>query len=72
MLQKALELGKKPIVVVNKVDKPNCRPDEVQEEVFDLMLSLIHIYDFILCLLQVSCIQDRTWIPEQRRHFESR
>ncbi len=40
VLQKALELGKKPIVVVNKVDKPNCRPDEVQEEVFDLMCSL--------------------------------
>ena len=40
VLHKALELGKKPIVVVNKVDKPNCRPDEVQEEVFDLMCSL--------------------------------
>ncbi len=40
VLQKALELGKKPIVVVNKVDKPNCRPDEVPEEVFDLMCSL--------------------------------
>lgn len=40
VLQKALELGKKPIVVVNKVDKPNCRPDEVQEDVFDLMCSL--------------------------------
>ena len=40
VLQKAVELGKKPIVVVNKVDKPNCRPDEVQEEVFDLMCSL--------------------------------
>lgn len=40
VLQKALDLGKKPIVVVNKVDKPNCRPDEVQEEVFDLMCSL--------------------------------
>lgn len=40
VLQKALELGKKPIVVVNKVDKPNCCPDEVQEEVFDLMCSL--------------------------------
>ena len=40
VLQKAIELGKKPIVVVNKVDKPNCRPDEVQEEVFDLMCSL--------------------------------
>ncbi len=40
VLQKALEMGKKPVVVVNKVDKPNCRPDEVQEEVFDLMFSL--------------------------------
>lgn len=40
VLQKALELGKKPIVVINKVDKPNCRPDEVQEEVFDLMFNL--------------------------------
>ena len=40
VLSKALDLGKKPIVVVNKVDKPNCRPDEVQEEVFDLMFSL--------------------------------
>ena len=40
VLQKAIELGKKPIVVVNKVDKQNCRPDEVQEEVFDLMFSL--------------------------------
>ena len=40
VLQKALSMGKKPIVVVNKVDKPNCRPDEVQEEVFALMFSL--------------------------------
>ena len=40
VLQKALGLGKKAIVVVNKVDKPNCRPEEVQEEVFDLMFSL--------------------------------
>ncbi len=40
VLQKALELGKKPIVVINKVDKQNCRPDEVQEEVFDLMFNL--------------------------------
>lgn len=40
VLQKALQMGKKPIAVVNKVDKPNCRPDEVQEEVFDLMFSL--------------------------------
>ena len=40
VLQKALQLGKKPVVVVNKVDKQNCRPDEVQEEVFDLMFNL--------------------------------
>ena len=40
VLSKALDLGKKPIVVVNKVDKPNCRPDEVQDEVFDLMCAL--------------------------------
>ena len=40
VLQKALELGLKPIVVINKVDKLNCRPDEVQEEVFDLMCNL--------------------------------
>ena len=40
VLNKAIEMGKKPIVVVNKVDKPNCRPDEVQEEVFDLMFNL--------------------------------
>jgi GTP-binding protein len=40
VLQKALELGKKPIVVINKVDKPNCSPDEVHEAVFELMFSL--------------------------------
>lgn len=40
VLQKALEIGLKPIVVINKVDKPNCRPGEVQEQVFDLMFSL--------------------------------
>jgi GTP-binding protein len=40
VLQKALELGLKPVVVVNKVDKENCRPDEVQEAVFDLMFNL--------------------------------
>ncbi|MEM9984042.1 MAG: translational GTPase TypA, partial [Bacteroidota bacterium] len=40
VLQKALELGLKPIVVVNKVDKPNCRPDEVQEAVYELMFEL--------------------------------
>ena len=40
VLQKAIEMGKKPVVVVNKVDKLNCRPDEVNEQVFDLMFSL--------------------------------
>ena len=40
VLQKAIEMGKKPVVVINKVDKQNCRPDEVNEEVFDLMFSL--------------------------------
>ena len=40
VLQKALEMGLKPIVVVNKVDKPNCHPDVVQEQVFELMMHL--------------------------------
>lgn len=40
VLQKALQLGLKPVVVVNKVDKPNCRPEEVYEMVFDLMCDL--------------------------------
>ncbi len=40
VLQKALALGKKPIVVINKVDKPNCRPDEVHDAVFDLFYNL--------------------------------
>ena len=40
VLQKALEIGLKPVVVVNKVDKPNCRPNEVHEMVFDLMFTL--------------------------------
>ena len=40
VLQKALALGKKPIVVINKVDKPNCRPEVVNEQVFDLMFTL--------------------------------
>lgn len=40
VLQKAIQMGLKPVVVINKVDKPNCRPDEVQEMVFDLMFSL--------------------------------
>ena len=40
VLQKAIEMGLKPVVVINKVDKPNCRPDEVNEMVFDLMFNL--------------------------------
>ena len=40
VLQKAIKLGLKPIVVINKIDKPNCRPEEVQEQVFDLMFNL--------------------------------
>lgn len=40
VLQKAIQMGLKPVVVINKVDKPNCRPDEVQDMVFDLMFSL--------------------------------
>lgn len=40
VLQKAIQMGLKPILVINKVDKPNCRPDEVQEMVFDLMCNL--------------------------------
>ncbi|MDR1652400.1 MAG: translational GTPase TypA [Prevotellaceae bacterium] len=40
VLQKALQIGLKPIVVINKVDKPNCRPDEVHEMIFDLMFNL--------------------------------
>jgi len=50
VLQKALALGLKPIVVINKVDKPNCRPEDVQEMVFDLMFSLEateHQLDFV-------------------------
>lgn len=40
VLQKALELGKKPLVVINKIDKQNCRPDEVNDQVFELMFNL--------------------------------
>ena len=45
VLQKALQIGLKPVVVVNKVDKPNCRPEEVYEMVFDLMFSQTGIED---------------------------
>ncbi|QQS51230.1 MAG: translational GTPase TypA [Bacteroidota bacterium] len=40
VLSKAIQMGLKPVVVINKVDKPNCRPDEVQDAVFDLMCHL--------------------------------
>ncbi len=40
VIQKAIQMGLKPVVVINKVDKPNCRPDEVNEMVFDLMFNL--------------------------------
>ncbi len=40
VLQKAIQMGLKPVVVINKVDKPNCKPDEVNEDVFELMFSL--------------------------------
>ena len=40
VLQKAIQMGLKPVVVINKVDKPNCRPEEVQEMVFELMFNL--------------------------------
>lgn len=40
VLEKAIQIGLKPVLVINKVDKPNCRPDEVQEMVFDLMFNL--------------------------------
>ncbi|MBD5343853.1 MAG: translational GTPase TypA [Bacteroides sp.] len=40
VLQKAIQMGLKPVVVINKVDKPNCRPEEVQDMVFDLMFNL--------------------------------
>ena len=64
VLQKALELGKKPIVVINKVDKPNCRPDEVQEEVFDLMFALTSditpLLDAILEVIPAPTVQEGT------------
>ena len=40
VLQKAIQMGLKPVVVINKVDKPNCKPDEVNEDIFELMFSL--------------------------------
>ena len=56
VLQKALQMNLKPIVVINKVDKLNCRPDEVQEAVFDLMFNLNATED----QLDLSCL---CWMP---------
>jgi predicted membrane GTPase involved in stress response len=58
VLQKALELGLKPIVVVNKVDKPNCTPDIAHEKVFDLMYSLpsltVNLLSRSACLINID------------------
>ena len=59
VLQKAIEMGKKPVVVVNKVDKQNCRPDEVNEQVFDLMFSL----DATEEQLDFKTLYDKHYIP---------
>ncbi|MDD2560551.1 MAG: translational GTPase TypA, partial [Bacteroidales bacterium] len=67
VLQKALEIGLKPIVVINKVDKPNCRPIEVQEAVFDLMFSLDATEDQ-LDFPTVFGSAKRSWMSEDFRH----
>ena len=57
VLHKALELGLKPIVVINKVDKENCRPDEVHDKVFDLFFNLDATeeqLDFLLSMVLLS------------------
>ena len=64
VLQKALELNLKPIVVINKVDKLNCRPDEVQEEVFDLMCNLDRTGS-----LRCKLGRDRGSCPRHHRHL---
>ena len=56
VLQKALALGKKPIVVVNKVDKPNCRPEIVNEQVFDLMFSLDATLSSMVLTVKRGCL----------------
>lgn len=67
VLQKALEIGLKPIVVINKVDKPNCRPIEVQEAVFDLMFSLDATEDQ-LDFPTVFGSAKRSWMSDDYRH----
>ena len=54
VLQKAIQIGLKPVVVINKVDKPNCRPDEVNEMVFDLMFNLDAILEYIPAPRQIQ------------------
>jgi GTP-binding protein len=67
VLQKALEIGLKPIVVINKVDKPNCRPEEVQEAVFDLMFSL-DATEYQLDFPTVYGSAKRGWMSEDWRN----
>jgi GTP-binding protein len=67
VLQKALEIGLKPIVVINKVDKPNCRPEEVQEAVFDLMYSL-EASEYQLDFPTVYGAAKKGWMSEDWRN----
>lgn len=67
VLQKALELNLKPIVVINKVDKPNCNPEDVQEMVFDLMFSLDATEDQ-LNFPTVFGSSKEGWMSEDFRH----
>lgn len=67
VLQKALEIGLKPIVVINKVDKPNCRPEEVQEAVFDLMFSL-NATEYQLDFPTVYGSAKKGWMSEDWRN----
>ena len=70
VLQKALEIGLKPIVVINKVDKPNCRPIEVQEAVFDLMFNL-DATEEQLDFQTVYGSAKRGWMSEDWQHETS-
>ena len=63
VLQKALQIGLKPIVVVNKVDKPNCRPEEVYEMVFDLMFSLNATEDQLITFIRFWTVSWRIFLP---------
>ena len=67
VLQKALEIGLKPIVVINKVDKPNCRPEEVQEAVFDLKFSL-EATEYQLDFQTVYGAAKKGWMSEDWRN----